>query len=93
MTLLLKAPDAVLDYQVDWSEDYLSGDVLTDSRWSVLPDDPGALQIVASTFDFGTASVQIGGGEAGKLYRLTNHVSTSASQEDSRSVIVRMEVR
>lgn len=37
MTFLLKDPEAVLDYAVDWGAEYLSGDVLTESSWTVSP--------------------------------------------------------
>lgn len=93
MTLLLKAPDAVLDYLVDWSAEYLAGDALADSRWSVSPTGAGAAEIVGSQFDYGTASVQVGGGEPGKVYRLTNHVVTASGRDDSRSIMIRVEVR
>ena len=33
MSFLLKDPEAVLDYAVDWGTDYLSGDALLDSSW------------------------------------------------------------
>lgn len=93
MTLLLKDPGAVLDYMVDWGADYLAGDALAASSWSVTPDDVGAAEIVGSTFDFGTASVQVAGGKAGKVYRLTNHVVTAEGREDSRSITLRVEAR
>src|SRR3982751_3788368 len=40
MTLLLKDPDAVLDYAIDWGAQYLDeGDLIADSTWSVEPDE------------------------------------------------------
>ena len=41
MTLLLKDPDAVLDYSVDWGAQYLDGDLLAESDWSVTPSEAG----------------------------------------------------
>jgi hypothetical protein len=41
MSFLLKDPEAVLDYAVDWGAEYLSGDALQTSSWSVSPDEPG----------------------------------------------------
>ena len=38
MSLLLKDPDAVLDYLVDWGVEYLDVDNLTESAWSVASD-------------------------------------------------------
>lgn len=36
MTFLLKDPDAVLDYSVDWSAEYLLEDQIAASAWSAL---------------------------------------------------------
>jgi hypothetical protein len=35
----------------------------------------------------------VSGGCAGKVYRLLNQVATSSGREDSRSILVRIEVR
>ena len=34
MSLLLKDPDAILDYSIDWGAEYLGGDLLAESEWS-----------------------------------------------------------
>ncbi len=93
MTLLLKDPAAVLDYAVDWGAEYLNGDALTESRWTVVPAESGGLSIVSSRFDLMLSTVQVGGGIAGRIYRLTNHVTTAEGREDSRSIMVRVEKR
>lgn len=93
MSLLLKDADAVLDYQVDWGAEYLDGDVLARSRWSVAPDEPSGLRIAHDQFDERAATVQVTGGEAGKLYRLSNHVVTACGREDCRSITLRVEER
>ena len=93
MTFLLKDPAAVLDYTVDWGEDYLAGDALADSNWSVSPDEPGGAAIAGSYFDSLIATVQVAGGLPGKIYRVTNQVTTASGREDSRSIILRMEKR
>ena len=93
MSLLLKDADAVLDYQVDWGAEYLGEDVLARSRWSVSPDEPLWARILGDAFDELTATVQVGGGEAGKLYRVSNHVVTACGREDCRSIILRVEDR
>lgn len=93
MTLLLKDPEAVLDYAVDWGADYLTGDVLTESGWTVSPDEPGGVSVVSSRFDHLVSTVQVGGGIAGRLYRLTNQVSTAEGRADSRSIMLRVEKR
>ena len=93
MTFLLKDPSAVLDYTVDWGAEYLSGDALADSSWSVSPDEPGGAAIAGSQFDLLLATVQVAGGVAGKIYRVTNQVTTASGREDSRSIVLRVEKR
>ncbi len=94
MTILLKDPRAVLDYTVDWgSEHHLSGDALTESSWTVFPPESGGLSIMSSRFENMVSTVQVGGGIAGRLYRLTNHAVTAEGREDSRSIMLRVEQR
>lgn len=93
MTLLLKDPSATLDYGVDWGTDYLANDVLTESSWTVSPAEAGGMSIVANGFDLRSSTVQVSGGNPGRIYRLTNHVVTAEGREDSRSIMVRVEAR
>ena len=93
MTLLLKDPEAVLDYAVDWGADYLSGDVLTASSWTVSPQEEGGVTVLSSQSDLLIASVQVSGGLVGNIYRLTNHVITANGRQDGRSIMLRVEKR
>ena len=93
MTLLLKDPQAVLDYLVDWGVEYLGSDALARSSWSVSPVEPNGAEVVSSAFDHLTSTVQIGGGVPGNVYRLTNSVMTACGREDCRSIILRVEER
>ena len=93
MTFLLKHPDATLDYAVDWGTDYLSGEALATSIWSVEPDEPGGVAIASGAFDLLVATVTVSGGAIGNIYRLTNHVTTTDGNDDSRSIMVRVEKR
>lgn len=93
MTLLLKDPDAVLDYAVDWAAEYLDGDKIAESLWSVAPAEAGGVAVIASRFEPGMAIVQAGGGIAGRVYQLTNHVVLVSGREDSRSILLRVEKR
>jgi hypothetical protein len=93
MTLLLKDPDAVLDYSVDWGAEYLGGDLLAASDWSVVPDEPGGVTIAGSDFDATTTTVKAASGVAGKLYSLVNHVTLESGRIDDRSVVLRVEKR
>jgi hypothetical protein len=93
MTLLLKDPAATLDYSVDWGAEYLSGDALAGSSWSIEPDEPGGISIVSSDYDLLAAAVTVGGGLPGRIYRLANHVTTAGGLTDSRSIMIRVEKR
>ena len=94
MTLLLKDPEAVLDYAIDWGAQYLDeGDLLADSSWSVEPDEPEGVAVMASSFEDRISSVQAGGGSPGRLYRLANRVVTQSGRIDERSIMLRVEKR
>jgi hypothetical protein len=93
MSFLLKDPEAVLDYAVDWGAEYLSGDALQTSTWSVSPAEPDGATIAGSACDLLISTVQVAGGTSGRIYRITNHVTTASGREDSRSIILRVEKR
>ena len=93
MTCLLKHPDATLDYAVDWGADYLSGETLATSGWTVEPVEAGGVALASSAFDLLVATATVSGGKASKIYRLTNHVTTTDGRDDSRSIMLRVEKR
>lgn len=93
MTLLLKDPEAALDYAVDWGTEYLNGDSVSQSSWEIVPVEIGGLEVVASSFDARLATATASGGIAGHVYRLTNHVVLESGLSDSRSVVLRVEAR
>lgn len=93
MTLLLKDPEAALDYAVDWGAEYLSGDSLAESQWDISPVEPDGLTVVASSFDDRLATVTASGGVAGRLYLLVNRVVLASGLADSRSIVLRVEQR
>ncbi|NJC06936.1 hypothetical protein GGQ97_002729 [Sphingomonas kaistensis] len=93
MALVLKDPGSALDYSVDWGLRYLTDDVLAESSWSVVPVESGGVTIDGSRFDELSATVNVSGGVPGKVYRLLNQITTSQGRHDSRSILVRVEVR
>jgi hypothetical protein len=93
MSLLLKDPDAVLDYSIDWGAEYLGADLLAESEWTVTPDEPNGVSVVGSQFDATTATVKAGGGVPGRIYRIVNQVVTTSGRADSRSIVLRVEQR
>ena len=93
MTLLLKDPEAALDYAVDWGAEYLTDETLLQSSWEVIPQEAGGVSVVTSSFDQKIAAVTAAGGVAGHLYQLSNHVVLSSGLTDSRSIVLRVEAR
>jgi hypothetical protein len=93
MTLLLKDPDAVLDYSIDWGAEYLGDDLIAGSTWSVDPDEPDGVTIAGSDFDATSSTVKAAGGAAGKIYKLINEVTLQSGRVDDRSVVLRVEKR
>lgn len=93
MTILLKDPDAILDYSVDWGAEYLGEDQLTESQWSVSPIEPEGVTLAGSAFDQAIATVKAGGGVPGRIYQLDNQVVMASGRIDSRSVTLRVERR
>jgi hypothetical protein len=94
MTLLLKDPEAVLDYAIDWGADYLAeGDLIAESSWSVTPDEPDGIFITESSFDERISSVTVADGLRGRLYRISNRVVTQSGRIDDRSIMLRVEKR
>ena len=93
MTLLLKDPDATLDYAVDWGAEYASGDSLIESEWDVSPVDDGGVAIVESAVAGLETRVKAAGGVAGRIYRLRNQVLLASGLRDSRSISLRVEAR
>lgn len=93
MSFLLKDPDAVLDYLVDWGAEYLDADELTQSAWSVEPAEDGGVIVASDQFDSTSATVSAAEGVPGHIYRLVNRVTLASGRTDSRSVIVRVEKR
>jgi hypothetical protein len=94
MSFLLKDPDAVLDYSIDWGAEYLvDGELLAASEWSVDPDEAGGISVAGSDFGASTSTAKAGGGIAGRLYRLANKITTATGRIDERSIVIRVETR
>jgi hypothetical protein len=93
MSFLLKDPDAVLDYSVDWGSEYLLGDIIAESEWSVIPDEIDGVSIVGSDFDATTSTVKAAGGLPGRIYRLLNEVVLDTGRIDRRAIVLRVEQR
>ena len=94
MSFLLKDPDAVLDYTIDWGAEYLApGELLATSEWSVEPAEAGGVNVAGSDFDATTTTVKAADGIAGRLYSIVNRITTAAGRIDDRSILLRVENR
>lgn len=92
----VKDPDAVLDYQFDWQEldrPWLSlGEEIVASTISL---EVGAtdLTIDNTTHDATSATVWLSGGEVGKDYEVTNHITTNQGRQDDRTMLIQVRER
>lgn len=76
-----KDPDAVLDYEIDWST-WLGSDTISTSAWTV----PAGLTKDSDTNTTTTATIWLSGGTAGEVYELTNHIVTAGGREQDQTV-------
>ncbi len=90
MSIFIKDPDASVDYTIDWSGGYLSGETVTASNWSVDPAEAGGIELLADTASDTGTNVTLTGGLKGHLYRVTNRITTSAGRQDDRSLLIRI---
>lgn len=81
----LKDPNAVLDYQVDWT-DWLGSDTITTSTWTV----PAGIINDSDSKTTTTTTIWLSGGTAGTSYSLVNHIVTTAGREDDRTIIIQL---
>jgi hypothetical protein len=78
-----KDPDAVLDYQFDWSA-WLAGDTIASHAVTV----PTGLTLVSSSNSSTAVTVWLSGGVAGVSYPVTCHIVTAAGREDDRTITI-----
>ena len=77
-----KDPDAVLDYQWDWSEWLAVSETIT--AVVITPDTGLTLDSQSNTNT--TVTAWLSGGTVGEGYRVVCSITTSAAREDDRSI-------
>ena len=82
--MFVKDPNAILDYEWDWTS--WLGTTETISASVILPD-PG-ITVDSDTFASKTATVWLSGGTSGITYAVTNHITTSLGREDDRTIFI-----
>lgn len=84
-------PQAVLDYRIDWSSWLQDGETISTSTWTVAAGITEASP--AASHDSTSATIWLSGGTVGSNYALTNHITTSASRQDDRTITVQVRER
>jgi hypothetical protein len=84
-----KDPDATLDWNFDWQYWLDDGETITTSTFVV---DPG-LTVTTSSHTGTSSTVWVSGGRTGQIYKVTNHIVTSAGRIDERSIRIRIQDR
>jgi len=79
----LKDPNAVLDYQVDWS-DWLDEDTISSSAWTV----PDGITKDSDTTTTTTTTIWLSGGTAGTEYTLVNRIVTAGGRTEDRTITI-----
>ena len=85
-----KDPDAVLDYQIDWSDWLADGESIVTSEWIVTG---ATIDSEESTATVSTA--WISGGSVGTMISLTNRITTdnAPARVDDRTLIIKVTQR
>jgi hypothetical protein len=87
---IVKDPDAVLDYPVDWAL-WLADVSDTLSSHTVTAD--AGLTVDSSSISGTKVIAWLSGGTAGETYQVVYHVVTAAGREDDRSIFVKITER
>ena len=93
MTMVVKDPDARIDYEFIWGTAYPDGQAVTTSAWTCVPDEAGGVAVAAASHDLDRTVATLAGGVAGHVYRISNRVTMSDGQVDERSMTLRVEER
>lgn len=83
MATYIKDPDALLDYQIDWSS-WLVADTISASSWEAKT----GIVVDSDSETTTTTTVWLSGGTVGTKYKITNHITTAAGREDDRSFYI-----
>jgi hypothetical protein len=89
ISTFLKDPDAVLDYEFNWSE-WLGPSEIIDT-FDVIAS-PG-ITVNSSFSSPTTVTVWLSGGTAGQPYTVTNRITTNQGRTDDRTMTIRVAER
>lgn len=88
---LPKDPDAVLDYQFDWSQYLQPGESIATSAFIVSGSD--TLETFDESIDGGFTTFWARLGVAGETVRITNRITTNQNRTDDSTSILRIRGR
>ena len=86
----LKDPEAVLDYQFDWSEEWLEGGEPPERILTHVITVPPEMTLDKSEEADGKIAVWLSGGTAGENYKVASLVETSAGRTDERTIWIKV---
>lgn len=94
-TLIDKDPEAVLDYQLVWSNWLASGDTISSSTWNIeaISGDSDPLVSTDDDTSDGTTTITLSGGTTGNLYKVYNTITTAGGKTDRRYFRVKIVAR
>jgi hypothetical protein len=81
-----KDPNAVLDYQIDWST-WLGTDTISSATWTVATGLTKTTDSKTTT----TTTVWLSGGTAGTTYSVACRIVTAGGRTDDRTVQIKVE--
>jgi hypothetical protein len=81
-----KDPSAVLSYTLDWSDWLPTSTTISTSTWAIttFTGDASPLTSVTTTNTGTTAIIKLSGGTVGRVYTVTNTITTSGTLTDRR---------
>jgi hypothetical protein len=79
-----KDPDAVLDYEFDWSDWLATGDGI--ASHTVTPDT--GLTVDSDSATSTAVTVWLSGGTVNENYNVVCHIVTTAGREDDRTAVI-----
>jgi len=90
-----KDPSAILSYTLDWSEWLPTSTTISTSTWTIstISGDASPVTSVTTTNSGNTTIIKISGGTAGKVYTITNTITTSGSLTDRRNFRIKVKNR
>jgi hypothetical protein len=81
-----KDPNAILDYEIDWAAQWLSGDTIQTSTWIV----PSGITKVTDTSTTTTATIWLSGGTVGTTYEVTNRITTAGGRTQDQTLVFKI---